>query len=170
MAPPMSSPTDARPARSSASASPTEAPSREARSRRAVAPALSYDGSQVAFAGFASDLLPGLFVNGQQVFVRDRLAGTTELASIDGTGDVFGNGFSQNLSISDDGSLVAFDSGASDLVPGDANSRTDVFVHERGGAPPEPPDVVQLESVGGGIAPAVQSILTRRPGRRDRDP
>src|SRR5881396_1262747 len=56
--------------------------------------------------------------------------GLTTLVSVasDGTqGDLP----SANPSISADGRLVAFDSEASTLVPGDTNARGDVFVHDR---------------------------------------
>jgi Tol biopolymer transport system component len=44
---------------------------------------------------------------------------------------VQGNAESTNSSISADGRLVAFDSAASNLVPGDTNGRPDAFVHDR---------------------------------------
>jgi len=42
-----------------------------------------------------------------------------------------GNASSFGSSISADGRYVAFDSQASNLVPGDTNGRRDVFVHDR---------------------------------------
>ena len=59
------------------------------------------------------------------MFVRDRLAGTTELVSVTLSGFP-GTGYSS--SISADGRYVAFASGASNLVPGDTNNEWDVFV------------------------------------------
>ena len=49
-------------------------------------------------------------------------ATTTVRVSVDSAG-VQGNGFSVNPSISADGSVVAFQSSATNLVPGDTNSR-----------------------------------------------
>src|SRR5262245_34311814 len=41
------------------------------------------------------------------------------------------NGISINSSVSDDGRFVTFESDASNLVPGDTNNHTDVFLHDR---------------------------------------
>src|SRR5437762_3520785 len=73
---------------------------------------------------------PGTPTGGTDVFVHDRQTGTTERVSVDSLGNE-GNGSSANPSISADGRFVAFDSGASNLVPGDTNGGTDVFVHDR---------------------------------------
>jgi Tol biopolymer transport system component len=56
-------------------------------------------------------------------------AQVTQRLSI-GPGDVDGDGPSDACSISLDGRYVAFDSGASNLVAGDANGRRDVFVRD----------------------------------------
>ena len=66
------------------------------------------------------------------VFVRDRTAGTTRRVSVgplgaQGTGD----GEESYPAISADGRFVAFESISSDLVPGDTNGLSDVFVHTR---------------------------------------
>src|SRR5438874_791958 len=57
-------------------------------------------------------------------------AGTPERVSVDSAGNE-GNGGSGGPAISTDGRFVAFDSGATNLVPGDTNGGTDVFVHDR---------------------------------------
>jgi len=57
-------------------------------------------------------------------------AGTIEIVSISSDG-LQGNGHSENPSISSDGRFVAFDSVASNLVPGDTNSAPDIFVNDR---------------------------------------
>jgi Tol biopolymer transport system component len=44
------------------------------------------------------------------------------------------SGFSSHARISDDGAFVTFQSTASDLVSGDTNKRTDVFLHDVLGA------------------------------------
>jgi Tol biopolymer transport system component len=93
-------------------------------------PSISADGRCVAFQSFASSLVP-LDTNGTwDVFVRDLQAGTTERVSIDSSG-AQGNGASERPAISADGRCVAFDSSATNLVPGDTNARNDVFVHDR---------------------------------------
>lgn len=91
---------------------------------------ISADGRYVAFDSAASNLVPGDPGPYANVFVRDRLAGVTRLVST-GTSARWANGSSFNPSISADGRFVAFDSLASNLVPGDTNGATDVFVHDR---------------------------------------
>src|SRR5689334_12495369 len=95
-------------------------------------PAVSTDGRFVAFRSFASNLVPGDTNATDDVFVRDRQAGTTERVSVSSTG-VQGNGPSGlgGVAISGDGRIVAFDSPATNLVPGDTNGHNDVFVRDR---------------------------------------
>jgi hypothetical protein len=61
------------------------------------------------------------------VFVRDRLLGTTTLVS-NGVNGAASNGYSAAGQISADGTVAAFSSMASNLVAGDANGFEDVFV------------------------------------------
>ena len=58
--------------------------------------------------------------------------GTTERVSL-GPNGIQGNDFSANPALSADGRLVAFDSSASNLVPGDTNGKSDVFVRTLAG-------------------------------------
>lgn len=92
--------------------------------------AITPDGRIVAFQSFASNLVDGDSNGAVDVFVRDRAAGTTERVSV-ATGAVEANGGSAVPAISADGRLIAFQSQASNLVPGDANGAWDVFVHDR---------------------------------------
>ncbi len=91
---------------------------------------LSADGRFVAFDSVANNLVPGDTNGSLDVFIHDRLAGTTSRASVDAAGGQ-GNGHSQRPSLSADGRFVAFDSWATNLVPGDTNGKGDVFVHDR---------------------------------------
>jgi Tol biopolymer transport system component len=93
-------------------------------------PSISADGRYVAFDSVASNLVPGDTNGLTDVFVRDRLTGTTERVSIS-TGGIEGDGFSVGPSISADGRYVAFESVATNLVPGDTNGERDVFVRDR---------------------------------------
>ena len=93
-------------------------------------PFISADGRCVAFASEASNLVPDDTNGVQDIFVHDRLTGTTTRVSVASDG-AEGNGSSQACAISSDGRFVAFDSQATNLVPGDANGRFDVFVHDR---------------------------------------
>ena len=95
-----------------------------------ASPSISADGRYVAFGSGATNLVAGDTNLKDDVFVHDRVAGTTELVSLDSTG-VQGNGMSLAPSISADGRYVAFWSFASNLVPGDTNATYDVFVHDR---------------------------------------
>jgi len=91
---------------------------------------ISADGRFVAFHSESTNLAPGDAGFWSDIFVRDTLLGTTEAASASNSG-VYGNGASRMPSISADGRFVAFDSEASNLVPGDANGLRDVFVRDR---------------------------------------
>ena len=95
-----------------------------------MAPSMSADGRFVAFESTATDLVPGDTNGKMDVFVRDRALGTTERVSVDSAG-VEGNGDSAHPSISADGRYVAFSSVASNLVAGDTNGNTDVFLRDR---------------------------------------
>jgi Tol biopolymer transport system component len=92
-------------------------------------PAISTKGRYVAFVSFASDLVPGDGNGIDDVFVRDLVAGTTTRVSVDTAGGD-ANGTSYNPSVSTTGRYIAFQSSASDLVPGDGNSMYDVFVRD----------------------------------------
>jgi len=91
---------------------------------------ISADGRFVAFDSAASNGVPGDTNGHMDVYVRDRQLGQTYLVSRSPTG-AQGNADSYSVSISADGSHVAFNSDASNLVPGDANGETDVFVADR---------------------------------------
>jgi Tol biopolymer transport system component len=92
------------------------------------APYLSPDGRYVAFQSTASNLISGDTNNRDDVFVRDWQTGQTSRVSVASNGTQ-GNGSSFNPSPSAAGHYVAFESFANNLVDGDTNSVTDVFVH-----------------------------------------
>ncbi|GGT29201.1 hypothetical protein GCM10010254_57300 [Streptomyces chromofuscus] len=95
-----------------------------------LSPSLSGDGRYVGFNSGAGNLVPG-DTNGQtDAFVHDRSTGTTEVVSVaaDGTR---ANGLSSAPSLSDDGRYATFISDADNLVSGDTNKSTDVFLHDR---------------------------------------
>jgi Tol biopolymer transport system component len=90
---------------------------------------MSADGRYVAFVSGSRTLAPG-DTNGQpDVYLRDRVAGTTTRVSVSSSGDQ-GNGRSDGPSISRDGRFVAFFSYASTLVSGDTNGKPDVFLRD----------------------------------------
>ena len=94
-------------------------------------PSISADGRYVAFESLASNLVPGDTNGSADVFVHDRRTGITERVSVSSSGTQGTGGGSISPSISPDGRYVAFQSDATDLVPGDTNAATDVFVHDR---------------------------------------
>ena len=93
-------------------------------------PAISSDGRFVAFASDASNLVPGDTNMATDVFVRDRRTGATTRVSVSTAGEE-GDRTSNAPSISGDGRFVTFVSDASNLVAGDTNNHTDVFIRDR---------------------------------------
>ena len=93
-------------------------------------PAISADGRYVAFESEATNLVPGDTNGLTDAFVRDRLTGVTERVSVSSLGTQ-GDDSTYDLSISADGRYVAFHSFATNLVPGDTNGTSDVFVRDR---------------------------------------
>ncbi len=98
-------------------------------------PAVSADGLSFAFASAASNLVPGdtngvtdLFVAGPE---SDRLARVSV-----GLGPTEADGTSLRPSFAQDAQLVFFESNATNLVAGDTNGNSDVFVRQR--RPPQP--------------------------------
>src|SRR4051794_5328017 len=93
-------------------------------------PAISADGRFVAFWSSASNLVPGDTNGAGDIFVRDRKLDTTERVSVGPKGRQ-ANDESFVPAISADGRFVAFISAASNLVPGDTNRASDIFVRDR---------------------------------------
>ena len=93
-------------------------------------PSLSSDGRVVAFESLSSNLVDGDTNKSTDVFVRDRHTGETTRVSVDSRGRQ-ANGSSAGSSLDGSGRYVAFESLATDLVPGDTNRVSDVFVHDR---------------------------------------
>jgi hypothetical protein len=91
------------------------------------------DGRYVFFNSLASDLVAGDTNGVEDVFRKDLQTGTTIRVS-EGTGGIQGDDFSSMASsgirASDDGRYVVFTSGATNLVAGDSNFSTDVFVKD----------------------------------------
>ncbi len=90
---------------------------------------ISADGRFVAFDSSASNLVPGDTNGCVDVFVRDRLLGTTERVSVASSG-AQGDWHSTLPVISADGRYVAFRSSATNLVPG-VNGPGQLYVHDR---------------------------------------
>jgi Tol biopolymer transport system component len=91
---------------------------------------ISADGRVVTFMSEATNLVAGDGNDLGDIFVRDRVAGTTTRVSIASDG-AEANGKSSDPVLSGDGRFVAFSSFASNLVEDDTNATWDVFVHDR---------------------------------------
>ena len=109
-------------------------------------PKISADGSTIVFTSSSSDLIPG--VSGFGNIFAKRLSGPSEIILVsknfDGTNG--GNDTSSSPSISNDGTIVVFQSDASDLVEDDNNNQRDVFVKNL--SSPEPLALVSSNSLG----------------------
>jgi Tol biopolymer transport system component len=93
-------------------------------------PSISADGRYVTFESAASNLVAGDTNGVNDIFVRDRQTGTTTLVSKSSAG-VLGDASSIHPSISADGRYVGFYSYATNLVSGDTNIKSDIFVRDR---------------------------------------
>jgi hypothetical protein len=99
---------------------------------------VSADGRYVLFASTANNLVTNS--NGRpmtdyvwakvNVFLRDRQTAATTLISINAAGTGGGNGDSWPSAISTNGRFALFQSDASDLVAGDTNQATDIFLRD----------------------------------------
>ena len=96
---------------------------------------ISARGRYVSFSSEATTLVKGDTNGKRDAFVHDRLTGETTRVSVSSTGaeshcsDPFG--CSSAAGITADGRYVAIVSDAPDLVPGDTNQASDVFIHDR---------------------------------------
>jgi hypothetical protein len=91
---------------------------------------VSATGRYILFESDATNLVAGDTNGRRDVFLRDRQLGTTTRVSTSSTGGQ-GNGESRARGISGDGRFVLFDSAASNMITGDTNAKTDVFVKDR---------------------------------------
>ena len=96
-------------------------------------PSISADGTKVAFVSSATNLVVGDTNDRADVFVRDLNTGVTTRASVSSDA-AQSNNASFNASLSADGTKVAFQSEATNLVADDTNSGPsggfDIFMHD----------------------------------------
>jgi Tol biopolymer transport system component len=117
--------------------------------------AISDDGRFIVFSSFTSSFVPDDRNGKNDAYVRDRVAGNTFLAVRNATGRTAELGSDFGADISDDGRYVAFQSPSSDLVAGDTNGMTDIFVR----ANPQPaPSAVAPGTVARGTTTTVQVL------------
>ncbi|MEK0316992.1 fibronectin type III domain-containing protein [Cohnella sp. 56] len=90
---------------------------------------VSGDGRFVAFASASTNLIEGDTNGKQDIFLRDRVAGTTKRISL-GTGGAQADGDSYAPYVSFDGNYVLFTSKAKNLIANDANGNEDLFLYD----------------------------------------
>jgi len=101
-------------------------------------PIVSPDGRYVLFTSTANNLLgtasntplPSAFPPKLNVFLRDRINNTTTLVSVNLWGTDGGNDDSVPVMFSTNAQYVLFESAASDLVAGDTNAASDIFIRD----------------------------------------
>ena len=92
---------------------------------------ISTNGRYVVFESNADNLVPDDTNNRTDIFVRDLIEGTTRRVSVAGDGfDTEANDNSYNASISANGRYVFFESFADNLISGDTNGSSDIFVRD----------------------------------------
>jgi hypothetical protein len=107
--------------------------------RDSTAVEISAEGRYVVFSSTADNLVPndtnrvtGFFLDGSDIFVRDRVLGTTERVNVSSAGaQAEVDSASEDGDISADGRFVVFKSFASNLVANDGNGWEDIFVRDR---------------------------------------
>ena len=93
-------------------------------------PSLSADGRLVAYDSDSFNLAWFDPDEGADVYVWDRVAGAISNVSADDAGNL-GNDTSQWPSMSSDGRYVAYQTEATDIVPGDQNGVGDIVIYDR---------------------------------------
>jgi hypothetical protein len=94
-----------------------------------ISHSLSDDGTKVGFDSSATNLDPGDTDSIEDVYVKDLVTGDITLASTSNAG-IKGNNVSAEASLSDDGTTVAFFSGATNFDAADTDSDFDVYVKD----------------------------------------
>jgi Tol biopolymer transport system component len=92
-------------------------------------PAVSEDGRFIAFQSQADNLVAGDTNHAWDIFIVDRQSSTIQRASLSIDGDQ-ANGASYHPAISGDGRFLAFQSEADNLVVGDTNQTSDIFIRD----------------------------------------
>lgn len=92
-------------------------------------PSMSDDGRIVAFQSYASNLVPEDANDREDIFVLDRRTGET--TRVGQPQNAESDGDSLTAQISPNGRYIAFESSATNLVPGDTNDSIDAFVLDR---------------------------------------
>jgi hypothetical protein len=92
--------------------------------------AISDDGRFVAFGSNADNLVPNDTNGEDDIFFHDRQTRQTTIVNLNSDGEQ-ANGWSYGTWISADGRFIIFGSEADNLVPGDTNVVSDIFMYDR---------------------------------------
>src|SRR5438874_169044 len=122
-----------------------------------VSPSISSDGRYVAYSTEATDIVPGDQNGVSDVILYDRQSGAANRLSVANSGNEADNE-SVLPSMSADGTLVAYQSLATNLVTGDTNRFNDIFVRDTTANPPPPPRCAVPRVVGLRLATARKRI------------
>ena len=96
-------------------------------------PLISADGRLILFSSTADNLVlqtNKTYPGRQNVYLSDQISGTMVLISVSADGTTGGSGDSFGLGLSTNGQYVLFESSATNLVAGDTNNVSDVFVRD----------------------------------------
>ena len=91
-------------------------------------PKISADGGFVVFESQATNLVTADTNGLQDIFLWSRITGSITRVSVDSLGAQAIGGDSSSPSITADGSIIAFDSDATNLIAVDVNAATDIFI------------------------------------------
>ncbi len=95
-------------------------------------PAISSDGTYVAFYSESDNLVPGGSTGTEDIFLRDTVGVITSQVSVNTAGTP-GDADSRKPDITPDGRYVVFESSATNLVPGVSDANTDIYLHDTQG-------------------------------------
>jgi flagellin-like hook-associated protein FlgL len=113
----------------------------------ADSPAFSADGRYVVFQSSATNLVAGVADGNGHIFMKDRLTGQISVVDTSSSGQL-GNASASSATVSADGRYVAYSTTASNLVAGDTDGVSDVFVKDL-----QTGQVVRASQLGDGTQP-----------------
>ena len=91
---------------------------------------VSANGRYVVFSSVATNLVTGDNNQKRDIFLHDTQTNITTRVSVASNGAKSNKDYSSFPSISGDGRYVVFQSDATNLVTGDTNAKTDIFLHD----------------------------------------
>jgi Tol biopolymer transport system component len=130
-------------------------------------PAISADGTFVAYRSAATNLVPNDNNGVPDIFLYDRITGGTTLVSASLFGPMSAGGRSLAPAFSADGQTLIFQSWASDLAAGDFNEASDVFAVSLSVNTTNAPPILGISGIGtggvSGVSATNQTLLLSWP-------